>query len=64
MEMAKIVSNKGRQLTLAEKWEIDSRNSELYGYNEKGERVPADELCPDDGIDYTEEIKEGVTYTF
>lgn len=58
------MNDRKKYMTMAEKWEIDSRNSKMYGYNEKGERVPADELCPDDGIDYTKEIKEGVTYTF
>nr|DAD88944.1 MAG TPA: hypothetical protein [Myoviridae sp. ctpiG4] len=65
MSKAKIVSKRGRQLTLTEKWAIDSRDTTVYGYNEKGERVPFEELFPNDGdIDHSAEFEEGITYTF
>lgn len=58
MSKAKIVSRRGRQLTLAEKWAIDSRDTTIYVYDKNGNRVPYEELHPEDAYDDTDYLAE------
>jgi len=58
------MNDQKKNMTMADKWEIDSKNLKMYAYNKKGELVPAKELFPNDNTEDISKYKDDVTYTF